>query len=146
MGLLGAKLMNTPCTGFYHTDFALQAKKIIEDRSAAAMLESYTKWFYSLTDNIKVPTLDYIDILKGRGFDPAKLSIFRRGIDLTLFSPSAHEQVRSPFSLGAGRRPVTLLYVGRVSRDKGLDSLLETYRRIVHERPHTRLLSVGDGP
>jgi glycosyltransferase involved in cell wall biosynthesis len=146
MGLLGAKLMNIPCTGFYHTDFALQAQKIIEDRSAADMLESYTKWFYSLTDNIKVPTLDYIDILKGRGFDPAKMSIFRRGIDMTLFSPSDQEQVRPPFSLGADRGPVTLLYVGRVSRDKGLDSLLETYRRIVHERPHTRLLIVGDGP
>jgi glycosyltransferase involved in cell wall biosynthesis len=146
MGLLGAKLMNTPSTGFYHTDFALQAKKIIEDRSAADMLESYTKWFYSLTDNIKVPTFGYIDILKGRGYDPAKLSIFRRGIDLTLFSPSNREQVRPPSSLGADRRPATLLYVGRVSRDKSLDSLLETYRKVVHERPHTRLLIVGDGP
>ena len=146
MGLLGAKLMNTPCTGFYHTDFALQAKKIVEDKSASDMLESYTKWFYSLTDNIKVPTLGYIDILKGRGFDPAKMSIFRRGIDLTLFSPSSQEQVRSPFSHGADRGQITLLYVGRVSRDKGLDSLLETYRKIVDDRPRTKLLIVGDGP
>jgi glycosyltransferase involved in cell wall biosynthesis len=146
MGLLGAKLMNTPCTGFYHTDFALQAKKIVEDKSAASMLESYTKWFYSLTDMIKAPTLDYIDILKGRGFDPAKLSIFRRGIDLTLFSPSNHEQVKPSFSHGKDKEQITLLYVGRVSRDKGLDSLLETYRKIVDERPRTRLLIVGDGP
>ncbi len=146
MGLLGAKLMNIPCTGFYHTDFALQAKKIVEDKSASDMLESYTKWFYSLTDNIKIPTLDYINILKGRGFDPAKMSIFRRGIDLTLFSPSNQEQVRPPFLHGADRGQITLLYVGRVSRDKGLDSLLETYRKIVEERPRTKLLVVGDGP
>ena len=53
MGLLGAKLMNTPCTGFYHTDFTLQAKKIIEDKAVSDMLESYTKWFYSLTDKIR---------------------------------------------------------------------------------------------
>ena len=146
MGLLGAKLMNVPCTGFYHTDFALQAKKIVEDKSASDMLESYTKWFYSLTDNIKVPTLDYINILKGRGFDPAKLSIFRRGINLTLFSPSNREQVRPPFLHGANWGQITLLYVGRVSRDKGLDFLLETYGKIVEERPHTKLLIVGDGP
>ena len=146
MGLLGAKLMNVPCTGFYHTDFALQAKKIIEDKSAAEILESYTKWFYSLTDRIKVPTEDYVDILKGRGYDPAKLSVFRRGLDLALFSPSHQEQTRPPFLYEADRKQIILLYVGRVSRDKGLDFLLETYRKIVVERPHTRLFIVGDGP
>ena len=146
MGLLGAKLMNIPSTGFYRTDFALQAKKIIEDKSVADILESYTKWFYSLTNSIKVPTEDHIGILKGRGFDPAKLSVFCRGIDMTLFSPSHEEQPRTVLSQGAGTKHITLLYVGRVSRDKGLDSLLETYRKIVHERPHTRLLIVGDGP
>ena len=110
------------------------------------MLESYTKWFYSLTDSIKVPTEAYIDILKGRGFDPTKLSVFRRGVDPTFFCPFPQEQTRSPLLYGADRGHITLLYVGRISRDKGLDSLLETYRKIVDERPYTRLLIVGDGP
>ena len=37
-------------------------------------------------------------------------------------------------------------YVGRVSRDKGLDSLLESYRAILREHPGTKLIIVGDGP
>ena len=86
-GLLGAKLMNTPCTGFYHTDFALQAREIVEDESVADMVESYTKWFYSLTDAIKVPTEEYRNMLTARGFDTARLSLFHRGIDITHFSP-----------------------------------------------------------
>jgi hypothetical protein len=95
--------MNTPCTGFYHTDFAHQAKKIIEDKSVAGMLESYTKWFYELTDRIKVPTHGYVDILKSKGFNPSKLSLFRRGIDLTFFSPSHQEQPGTAWLQGADK-------------------------------------------
>ena len=134
LGLLAAKLMNVKSVGFYHTDFALQAKEIVEDESVAHLLESYTRWFYAAMDEIMVPTAQYMTILEARGFDPKKLKLFTRGIDFDLFKPqfsSGRTFLRSRFGIEA---EITLLYVGRISRDKGLDFLLEAFERVAAER------------
>ena len=144
LGLMVAKLMNIKSIGFYHTDFALQAKEIVDDESVARMLDSYTRWFYSSMDEIRVPSREYIEVLAGRGFDRKQMQVFRRGIDLDIFKPRAHENA---FSEGFGiKGPLTLLYVGRISQDKGLDFLLDTFRKIAQRRSHVRLLVVGNGP
>jgi hypothetical protein len=44
------------------------------------------------------------------------------------------------------RDGVTLLFTGRMSKDKNLDLLLEAYRRLSVRRPNVNLLLVGDGP
>ena len=87
LGLLAAKLMNVKSVGFYHTDFTLQAKEIVEDESVSHMLESYTRWFYAAMDEVMAPTAQYMRILEARGFDPKKLKQFTRGIDFELFKP-----------------------------------------------------------
>ncbi|MGD0229774.1 MAG: glycosyltransferase [Syntrophorhabdales bacterium] len=146
LGLLTAKLMNVKSVGFYHTDFSLQAREIVEDESVAHLLESYTRWFYTAMDEIRVPTAGYITILQARGFDPRKMKHFTRGIDAGLFKPQ--------FSSGRtflGRRfgmdgRITLLYVGRISCDKGLDFLFDAFRQVAAERADVHLLVVGDGP
>ena len=146
LGLLVARLLNVRTVGFYHTDFALQAREIIDDESVAHFLESYTRWFYSATDEIRVPTRRYIDILEDRGFDPKKMRHFTRGVDPDLFKPgfaAGRAFLRSRFGLEEGP---TLLYVGRISRDKGLDLLMDTFARLAEHRADLNLLVVGDGP
>jgi glycosyltransferase involved in cell wall biosynthesis len=145
LGLFAAKLMRVKSIGFYHTDFRLQAKEIVEDQSVSALLERFTRWFYSATDEIKVPTVRYMEILEDRGFDHKKLSLFRRGIDTDLFKPAtgqarAHDE-------GRGRTDgETLLYVGRVSPDKALSFLVQVFASVLQKRPDSRLIIVGDGP
>ena len=80
LGLLAAKLLDVPCAGIYHTDFTMQAHMIIKDESVVRLVENYTKWFFEMTDEIRVPTHEYISILEKRGFDLSRMTLFRRGI------------------------------------------------------------------
>lgn len=145
IGLLASRLMHVRTVGFYHTDFTLQAREIEQDRSVPELLESYTKWFYSKTDEIKVPTNTYLSILKSRGFPSEKLSVFKRGIaDVFLPDNQAHDG--SSHNKLSTKNGFTFLYAGRISRDKGLDFLFDVYERITDLRPDTKLLIVGDGP
>ena len=68
--------------------------------------------------------------LKARGFRPP-IRRWSRGVDLTLFKPRPREESAWP-------RPV-LLYVGRVSAEKGIDDFLRL------DGPGTKVV-VGDGP
>ena len=145
VGLLGAKLMNVKSVGFYHTDFTLQTSKIVDDLSVANMLEAYTKWFYGATDEIRVPTKEYIKMLERRGFESRKLHLFKRGIDTRIFLPrfAGRAFLKERWGLNGDK---TLLYVGRISKDKSLDFLLETFSKLSEARPSAKLLIVGDGP
>ncbi|MDX2038293.1 MAG: glycosyltransferase family 4 protein [Isosphaeraceae bacterium] len=43
-------------------------------------------------------------------------------------------------------QPRRAVYVGRLAREKGLDVLIESWRRVVERAPDARLRLVGDGP
>jgi glycosyltransferase involved in cell wall biosynthesis len=145
LALLASKLLNIKSVGIYHTDFTLQAHKIIKDESIAKILEGYAKSFYSSLDETRVPTKEYIHILENRGFHLLKMKLFRKGIDSQLFSPQTGGKslIQKKFSIRDG---LNLLYVGRVSQDKDLDFLLEVYQRLLQADRRINLLVVGDGP
>jgi len=145
LGVLMAMLLSVPCVGFYHTDFTLQAREINRDESVASILESYTRWFYSLMDETRVPSAEYVELLANRGFDRRKLSVFTRGIEPELFRPreEGKNYLQQHFSVPDG---ITLLFAGRISRDKNLDLLLDSYEHIAREKEGINLVIAGDGP
>jgi glycosyltransferase involved in cell wall biosynthesis len=145
LGLMVARLMNIRSVGFYHTDFTLQTRKIVDDPSVANMLEAYTRWFYNATDEIRVPTKEYITVLTKRGFKQSKLNVFKRGIDSGVFLPHRGGKtfLKDRWGLNGD---YTLLYVGRISKDKSLDFLLDAFHKIAEKKPSTKLILVGDGP
>lgn len=145
MGLLIGRLLSIKVSGVYHTDFKQQVNTIDEEGGASDIVESYTKWFYSSMDSIKVPTLEYISILSERGFDSAKMSLFKRGIEEDLFYPV--NNAKTLFSEKYGiKKGFNLLYVGRVSKDKNLDFLFEVYKELFDMNSEINLIIVGDGP
>lgn len=147
IGLLAAKLLNVKAVNVYHTDFTAQSKHIIQQNSIldlSSLIEVFTKWFYERSDEITVPTSAYRDILIERGFTAEKMTIFRRGIDHTAFSPRRDgKEALSSYGIKDGR---TIVYTGRVSKDKNLVFLTEAYRSVLATHPDTNLLIVGDGP
>lgn len=144
-GLLAAKVFNTKCIAVFHTDFAMQADQLVEDSSINMLVESYMKWFYSLCDEVQVPTNRYIGILDERGYNNSRMSIFKRGVDLIRFAP--RENGRYVISLRYGLpEGITLMYAGRISRDKNPDFLLNLYRNLRERRPDLNLLVAGEGP
>lgn len=145
IGLLFAKVLNIKCTGVFHTDFTGQIRDIINDESAASLAESGMRWFYSSMSEIQVPTREYISILKNRGYDYFKMKVFKRGIDSALFSRKSEgvSFMENNFALKPGP---TLLYTGRISKDKNLDFLREVFLSVAQEVPGVSLIIAGDGP
>jgi glycosyltransferase involved in cell wall biosynthesis len=145
LGYLAAKLTGTKCSGIYHTDFTSQSAGIIKDESASGLIESYTRWFYSGMDELMVPTLEYMDILEKRGFDPSKMTLFKRGMDSALFCPDPEGKLflKNLVNLTGD---ITMIYTGRISEDKNLDFLISVYRKLLMENPDLNLIMIGDGP
>jgi glycosyltransferase involved in cell wall biosynthesis len=145
LGLLVARIFSVRSVGVYHTDFALQAKAIIKDESIVGLLESYTRWFYTAVDEVRVPTREYVRILSERGLDPAKMKVFGRGLDTDRFAPRDDGWPDLANRWGV-RDGINLLYVGRISEDKNLDFLIEVYKAAAKPLPGLNLIIVGDGP
>ncbi|MCD4812468.1 glycosyltransferase [bacterium] len=141
VGLLAGHLLNIKCTGIYHTDFAAQAKLITQEEDFSELIENYMQWFYSLMHCIKVPTSMYMDILEEKGYNPSKLSFYRKGVDTEKFSPGI-----SPLESLRQIKGDILLYAGRISKDKNLDLLVEIYKIVVSQNRDCHLIFAGDGP
>lgn len=143
LGLLSARLLNVKSTGIYHTDFTSQANEVIGDEMVSNVVETYMHWFYKSCDLIRVPTMEYMGILSDRGYDIRKMALFRRGIESDIFCPIYDKTVLKQFGINDGR---TLLYTGRISKDKNIDFLINVYRHTLSTHPDTNLLIIGDGP
>lgn len=146
LGLLIARLLHIPCKGIYHTDFTEQAACITEDESVCRILEEYVKWFYSMCDEIKVPTREYISILEERGFRKNKMSVFKRGIEADVFTPQMDARIELEAMHGIPSGAFTLLFAGRISAEKQVDKVLEIFRQCRAQHPHVNLLFAGNGP
>jgi glycosyltransferase involved in cell wall biosynthesis len=108
-------------------------------------MHHYMRWPYGRCDRVFVPSAATRDMLVDARIDPAKIEIWRRGVETANFDPARRSaSLRSQWGV-SDERPA-LLYVGRVSPEKGL-SMLEPLTRFLHARgtPH-RLVIVGDGP
>lgn len=80
-----------------------------------------------------------MDSLAALGADPAKLHVFRNGVDLQRFVPEAREEARARLDFGPG---VQLLSVGHLIERKGHHLAIEA----LAELPDARLHIVGSGP
>ena len=84
------------------------------------------------------------DIARGRRVPASRIRVVHPGVDLPEPDPAARERFRARHGLGG--RPV-LLYVGRLTRRKGLLELVRDVLPIViRERPEAVLLVAGDTP
>mgnify|MGYP001826358464 FL=1 len=147
MGLLGlaiARSLGLRFVATYHTELSRYALELTGDRLAAAVTEQAVGWFYDQAERIYVPTRATGVGLMERGVDPHRLFVFGRGIDTDLFHPERHS--RSMRRRLGPRGATVVLYVGRLSREKGLDVLAEAMRAAGAERPDLSLALVGEGP
>ncbi|MFP4013236.1 MAG: glycosyltransferase [Chitinispirillaceae bacterium] len=145
LGLLTAKLLNIKSVGIYHTDFTRQADEVIGDELMSNVVEMFTKWFYMALDEIRVPTREYVSILRDRGFNTGKMTLFNRGIESDVFVPDseARERVGKKYGLGDG---ILMLYTGRIGKEKSLGFLAEVFHKLQHKHDNLNLILAGNGP
>jgi glycosyltransferase involved in cell wall biosynthesis len=144
-GLLAAKMLNLQTSGIYHTDFPQYIRILTDDSFWESIAWRYMHWFYGQLDTVFVNSEEYRQSWIKRGFDPAKLEIFPRGLDHKLFNPEQRDPAFAK-KYGASNGQVRLLYVGRISKEKDLDVLAQAYRRLREEGLPIQLFLVGHGP
>jgi len=85
---------------------------------------------------VSVPACDHI-----RRYFPGDYHVIPNGVDTTRFAPS-----RPPHQGLRRSGMFTLLFVGRLDKRKGLETLLDAYEMLRTVRSDVRLVLVGDGP
>lgn len=139
LGMLIGRIMGTRIKGIYHTDFTMESEAIIAEPAISGMIEQYSKWFFNQVDTLLVPSGEYMQLLKERGYRHRHMERFRRGLRIEHFKPQ-NLPSKTP------SKQVELLYVGRISKDKNIDFLLHVYRKLRSLHPDIRLTLAGDGP
>mgnify|MGYP003877566829 CR=1 FL=1 len=146
VGLAAARLLRIKCTGVYHTDFTRQADQFIGDPWVSSVVESYTRGFFTMMDEVRVPTVRYMNMLAARGLEPSKMKLFPRGIEPEFAARDPGRQAAWRERLGLPPDAPLLLWAGRLGKEKNLDFLLRVYEAVARRQPEARLVLAGDGP
>jgi glycosyltransferase involved in cell wall biosynthesis len=143
--LCAAKTLGLRAVGIYHTDFPQYVRILTDDSFLETLTWNYMHWFYSQLDIVYVNSQDYRRSWIERGIPAEKLKILPRGLDTRMFHPTRRDarfwQVR-----GLREDEVGMLFVGRISKEKNLDTLVASTRRLAEWKLPVRPLFVGDGP
>lgn len=105
-------------TTAYHTRFPEYLH--VRTRLPLSMSYRWLRRFHSAAARTMVPTASTRSDLLMHDFDPQKVVIWSRGVDLNTFSPDFSDM---PTTTTAGHRPV-FLYAGRIAVEKNLDAFL----------------------
>lgn len=124
-------------TTSYHTRFPEYLKRLAG--VPEGITYKFLKWFHGPSSCMMVATPSLENELIARGFS-APIRRWSRGVDLSIFRPrpKSPDEYRPASAALSYPRPI-LLYVGRVSHEKGIDDFLKL------KTTGTRLV-VGDGP
>ena len=144
MGLFAARLAGIPVVGQYHTDLPEYCTRITGDPMTGLLVGKAVGWFYSAMDRVFVPSQAVAARVAELGVPAEKVVRMPRGIDLDLFRASRRDpHAFAPFGLNGEPK---VLYVGRLSREKSLDALLDAFALASPSIPEARLVIVGTGP
>lgn len=135
---------DVPVIGFYHVHLPTFIARPRASRFGSFFASTAERWTWRYVDlcnrfcdRVVVTSADIHDRLQQAGFTPP-LAHVPLGVNLDLFQPreAASEERDSP---------CVVLYVGRLSREKDLGTLMEAFQ-LLRPREDYRLQIVGDGP
>jgi glycosyltransferase involved in cell wall biosynthesis len=143
-GLAAGHLLHIPLVSSYHTNLAAYCEHFGFSLLTEPMW-MYNRFIHNQCAMTFCPSPSTAAMLRLQGF--MHLRIWPRGVDTTLFQPERRSIELRAAWLQTRAQPenkVILLYVGRVSREKNLNLLIQAYQQMDHDRCH--LVIVGDGP
>ena len=137
--------LRVPIVGSFHTDLAAYMTTLSGSAGLGSLMREYMRWAYGKCVTILAPSAHTQRLLIDARIDPAKVELWVRGVDTSLFSPARRSQpLRNSWHV-SDRRPA-LLYVGRVSREKHLLALPAIDERLHARGIEHRFVIAGGGP
>jgi len=153
MGLVAfmvSRILQVPFVSSYHTDIPRCVGRLTDDKLNEEAAWTYTRWYYQRCDLTFVPSAWSSRDLASHGLDQRKMAVLHQGIDSHRFSPEFRSeewrQRLAGVEAGDNSRKKILLFVGRMSAEKDLRFLAESFLELAARRSDVRLAMVGDGP
>lgn len=133
------RIAGTPLIASYHTELAAYAGLRSGDDGIESMARMALGAFYGAPSLVLSPSPAADRSLLALGVDPARLGRWERGVDVSRFDPGKAAREDYPGE-------VKVLYAGRLTREKGVDLLAESFLRAREADPRLHLLLAGGGP
>lgn len=136
-----------PLTTIYHTHFPsyfdyfggqLPLMKYLTQHLLDRMLKKY-----QVTDRVFAPTQSMSDYLKAHGVESARVKIWGRGVDRTLFKPEAYNPEFLSERLAPDERKI--LFVSRLVKEKETETLIRLHDLLKETHPGWRMVITGEG-
>ncbi|MEM3483073.1 MAG: glycosyltransferase, partial [Candidatus Micrarchaeaceae archaeon] len=146
-GLLAAKLGKYPLVGSFHTLFNNPSLESYYPKNMRRFykkyLWKYVKFFYRRCDTVIAPSQTIKDMLERREIN--NVVVVPNGIDTSVFNEKANpEPALRRFGLARGKKRV--LYLGRISKEKKLDTFLLAAASLAKNRKDIEFVIGGTGP
>ena len=138
-GALVARALGVPLLGSYHTELTAYAGLRSGERRIADAMAMAVGVFYRACDVVLSPSTASDEALAATGMPPERVLRWDRGVDTSRFDPSLREPGRLP---GA----ITVLYSGRITREKGAELLADAFELARARDPRLHLVLAGGGP
>lgn len=140
-----ASRLKLPLVGSFHTDLAAYTTLLSGSPRLGALMQEYMRWLYNHCARVLAPSEATREMLIAARCRPEALAVWPRGVDTDLFNPSKRSRrLRDSWHV-SDRRPA-ILYVGRVSAEKGLRMLPDLQRLLLARGLQHRFIIVGQGP
>jgi glycosyltransferase involved in cell wall biosynthesis/predicted metal-dependent phosphoesterase TrpH len=134
-----SQISGTPLVASYHTELAAYAGLRSGDGDVESVVQTALSAFYGAPLRVLSPSPATDRSLLALGIDPARLGRWERGVDTSRFDPSKAARNAYPGE-------IKVLYAGRLTREKGVDLLAESFLRARAADPRLHLLLAGGGP
>jgi glycosyltransferase involved in cell wall biosynthesis/predicted metal-dependent phosphoesterase TrpH len=134
-----SRVSGTPLLASYHTELAAYAGLRSGDGGLEAISRAALGAFYTAPMRVLSPSPAADRSLLGLGVQQARIDRWERGVDTDRFTPEKVDR-------GAFPGKLRVLYAGRLTREKGVDLLAESFLRARVVEPRLHLLLAGGGP
>jgi glycosyltransferase involved in cell wall biosynthesis/predicted metal-dependent phosphoesterase TrpH len=134
-----SRVSGTPLLASYHTELAAYAGLRSGDGGLEATSRAALGAFYTAPSRVLSPSPAADRSLLALGVEQARIDRWERGVDTARFTPE-----KAGGSAFSGE--LRVLYAGRLTREKGVDLLAESFLRARVVEPRLHLLLAGGGP
>ncbi len=134
-----SRVTGAPLLASYHTELGAYAGLRSGDGGLEAIARIALGAFYGAPRVVLSPSPAADSSLIALGAEPARIGRWERGVDTARFDPAKADRDAYPGEL-------KVLYAGRLTREKGVDLLAESFLRARASDPRLHLLLAGGGP
>jgi glycosyltransferase involved in cell wall biosynthesis len=140
-----ASKLQVPMVGSFHTQLSEYTALLSGSERLGNLMREYQRWPYGKCERILVPSTATRDLLIAAKIRAEKIRLWTRGVDTDQFTPAKRSAALRETWGVSDARPA-LIYVGRLSREKGLELIPSIARTLRDAGVDHRFVFVGDGP